>query len=195
MDYVLKTFGLIKKYKKQLAVNEADMTICRGDIYGFVGENGSGKTTIIRLITGLIFPNAGRFELFGVPHDSDEIKTARRKVGAVVESPSIYQNMSAYDNLKMQCTILGIPADDKISATLNEVGLGSLLNDKKQAGDFSLGMRQRLGIAMALLGDPALLILDEPINGLDTDGMRIMREILVDITKNYNCTIVIMTFH
>ena len=96
MDYVLRTYGLFKKYKKHLAVNDADMTICRGDIYGFVGENGSGKTTIIRLITGLIFPYAGRFELFGVPHDAKEISEARRKVGAVVESPSIYQNMSAY---------------------------------------------------------------------------------------------------
>lgn len=191
MDYVLKTFGLIKKYKKQLAVNEADMTICRGDIYGFVGENGSGKTTIIRLITGLIFPNAGRFELFGVPHDSDEIKTARRKVGAVVESPSIYQNMSAYDNLKMQCTILGIPADDKISATLNEVGLGSLLNDKKQAGDFSLGMRQRLGIAMALLGDPEFLILDEPMNGLDPAGIVEIRELILKLNRERNITFLI----
>ena len=191
MDYVLKTFGLIKKYKKQLAVNETDMTICRGDIYGFVGENGSGKTTIIRLITGLIFPNAGRFELFGVPHDSDEIKTARRKVGAVVESPSIYQNMSAYDNLKMQCTILGIPADDKISATLNEVGLGSLLNDKKQAGDFSLGMRQRLGIAMALLGDPEFLILDEPMNGLDPAGIVEIRELILKLNRERNITFLI----
>lgn len=191
MDYVLKTFGLIKKYKKQLAVNEADMTICRGDIYGFVGENGSGKTTIIRLITGLIFPNAGRFELFGVPHDSDEIKTARRKVGAVVESPSIYQNMSAYDNLKMQCTILGIPADDKISATLNEVGLGSLLNDKKPAADFSLGMRQRLGIAMALLGDPEFLILDEPMNGLDPAGIVEIRELILKLNRERNITFLI----
>ena len=191
MDYVLKTFGLIKKYKKQFAVNEADMTICRGDIYGFVGENGSGKTTIIRLITGLIFPDSGRFELFGVPHDSDGIKAARRKVGAVVESPSVYKNMSAYDNLKMQCMILGIPADDKISETLNEVGLGSLLNDKKSAGDFSLGMRQRLGIAMALLGDPEFLILDEPMNGLDPAGIVEIRELILKLNRERNITFLI----
>ena len=126
MDCVLKTFGLTKKYKKQLAVNEADMTINRGDIYGFVGENGSGITTIIRLITGLIFASSGSLELFGVSNGSEKIKEARRKVGAVVESPSIYQNMSAYENLKMQCMILGIPADERIKETLNEVGLGEL---------------------------------------------------------------------
>ena len=121
MDYVLRTFGLTKKYKKHLAVNDANMNIARGDIYGFVGENGSGKTTIIRLITGLIFAQAGGFELFGVPHDSAEIRSARRKVGAVVESPSIYQNMSAYDNLKMQCMVLGLPADERIEKTLDIV--------------------------------------------------------------------------
>ncbi len=191
MDYILKTFGLVKKYKKQLAVNEADMTICRGDIYGFVGENGSGKTTIIRLITGLVFPDSGRFELFGVPHDSVGIQTARRKVGAVVESPSIYPNMSAYDNLKMQCMILGIPADNKISETLNEVGLGYLLKDKKQAGDFSLGMRQRLGIAMALLGDPEFLILDEPMNGLDPAGIVEIRELILKLNRERNITFLI----
>lgn len=191
MDYVLRTFGLIKKYKKHLAVNEADMTICRGDIYGFVGENGSGKTTIIRLITGLIFPNSGRFELFGVPHDSDGIHAARRKIGAVVESPSIYPNMSAYDNLKMQCMILGIPADDRISDTLDEVGLGYLLNEKKHAGNFSLGMRQRLGIAMALVGNPEFLILDEPMNGLDPAGIVEIRELILKLKRERNITFLI----
>lgn len=191
MDYVLRTFGLSKKYKKHLAVNEADMTICRGDIYGFVGENGSGKTTIIRLITGLIFPNAGRFELFGVPNDSVNIRDARRKVGAVVESPSIYQNMSAYDNLKMQCMILGIPADERIAQTLDIVGLGYLRNEKKHASNFSLGMRQRLGIAMALLGDPEFLILDEPMNGLDPAGIVEIRELILKLNRERNITFLI----
>ena len=191
MDYVLRTFGLFKKYKKQLAVNDADMTICRGDIYGFVGENGSGKTTIIRLITGLIFPYKGRFELFGVPHDSKDIQNARRKVGAVVESPSIYQNMSAYDNLKMQCLILGIPADDRIPKILNVVGLGYLLHEKKHVSNFSLGMRQRLGIAMALLGEPEFLILDEPMNGLDPAGIVEMRELILKLNREKNITFLI----
>ncbi len=191
MDYVLRTYGLFKKYKKHLAVNDADMTICRGDIYGFVGENGSGKTTIIRLITGLIFPNKGRFELFGVANDSAEIGAARRKVGAVVETPSIYQNMSAYDNLKMQCMILGIPQDEKIEQTLNEVGLGYIINEKKHVSNFSLGMRQRLGIAMALMGDPEFLILDEPMNGLDPAGIVEIRELILKLNRERNITFLI----
>ncbi len=191
MDYVLKTFGLSKKYKKQLAVNNANMTICRGDIYGFVGENGSGKTTIIRLITGLIFPNEGTFELFGVSNNSKDICTARRKVGAVVENPSIYPNMSAYDNLKMQSIILGISSDEKIFQTLEEVGLGYMINDKKYAQNFSLGMRQRLGIAMALLGDPEFLILDEPMNGLDPAGIVEIRELILKLNRERNITFLI----
>ena len=191
MDYVLRTYGLFKQYKKHLAVDNADMTICRGDIYGFVGENGSGKTTIIRLITGLIFPLAGRFELFGVAHDSPAIRDARRKVGAVVENPATYLNMSAYDNLKMQCGILGIPADDRIAAVLEEVGLGDLLTDKKKVGDFSLGMRQRMGIAMALLGEPEFLILDEPMNGLDPAGIVEVRELILKLNRERNITFLI----
>lgn len=191
MDYVLRTSGLTKKYKKHLAVNQADMTISRGDIYGFVGENGSGKTTIIRLITGLIFPQAGCFELFGVPHDSKDIGVARSKVGAVVESPSIYQNMSAYDNLKMQCIILGLPVDDRIARTLDVVGLGDLLNEKKHVSNFSLGMRQRLGIAMALLGEPEFLILDEPMNGLDPAGIVDVRELILKLNREQGITFLI----
>ena len=122
MDCVLRTFGLSKKYKNRFAVYQTDMNISRGDIYGFVGENGSGKTTVIRLITGLVFPCDGGFELFGVDSNSKEIETARRKVGAVVENPSIYLNMSAYDNLKMQCALLGVSAEDKISETLQGSG-------------------------------------------------------------------------
>jgi len=191
MDYVLQTFGLSKKYKKQLAVNEADMTISRGDIYGFVGENGSGKTTIIRLITGLIFPNSGSFKLFGIDNNSKDIEVARRKVGAVVENPSIYLNMSGYDNLKMQCMLLGLPTDERIAKTLNEVGLGELLNDKKHVGNYSLGMRQRLGIAMALIGEPEFLILDEPMNGLDPAGIVEVRELILKLNRERNITFLI----
>lgn len=191
MDYVLRTFGLVKKYKRQYAVNQADMTISRGDIYGFVGENGSGKTTIIRLITGLIFPDSGNFELFGIDNNAKNIADARSKVGAVVESPSIYLNMSAYDNLKMQCMLLGVPEEEKIAAVLNEVGLGELLNDKKHAGHFSLGMRQRLGIAMALINDPEFLILDEPMNGLDPAGIVEIRELILKLNRERNITFLI----
>ena len=191
MEHVLKTFGLTKRYKKQLAVNDADMTISKGDIYGFVGENGSGKTTIIRLITGLIFATSGSFELFGVNSDSAEIKAARRKVGAVVESPSIYKNMSAYENLKMQCLVLGLEPDERIKKTLEEVGLGEHFKDKKQVGDFSLGMRQRLGIAMALLGQPEFIILDEPMNGLDPAGIVEIRELILRLNREKNITFLI----
>ena len=191
-DYVLRTFGLSKRYKSQMAVNQANMNIAKGDIYGFVGENGSGKTTIIRLITGLIFPNSGSFELFGIPNKSTEITEARKRVGAIVETPSIYRNMSAYDNLKMQCTVLGLDCDDEvIRETLMEVGLEELFNNKKHVGDFSLGMRQRLGIAMALLGKPEFLILDEPMNGLDPQGIVEIRELILRLNREYNITFLI----
>ena len=191
MEYVLRTFGLCKKYKKQMAVNHAEMTICKGDIYGFVGENGSGKTTIIRLITGLIFPHKGSFELFGVANTDPKIQEARRKVGAIVEAPSIYRNMSARENLLMQCAILGIEDDGRVLKTLETVGLGELYNEKKHAGDYSLGMRQRLGIAMALLGEPEFLILDEPMNGLDPAGIVDIRELILRLNREQGITILI----
>ena len=191
MSNVLSTNGLSKKYKKQMAVNGVDMHIERGDIYGFVGENGSGKTTVIRLITGLIFPYAGSFELFGVNNRAKEIRAARSRVGAIVESPSIYMNMSAYDNLKTQCAILGVNGDEKIRAALQDVGLEALYDDKKHASNFSLGMRQRLGIAMALLGDPEFLILDEPMNGLDPAGIVDIRELILKLNRERGITFLI----
>lgn len=191
MDYVLRTFSLCKKYKHQMAVNHANMTICRGDIYGFVGENGSGKTTIIRLITGLISPYKGSFQLFGVENTAKGIGNARRKMGAIVESPSIYKNMSAYENLAMQCILLGLNPEEKIPRILEEVGLSDLLQDKKNAGNFSLGMRQRLGIAMALIGDPEFLILDEPMNGLDPAGIVELRELIIKLNRERNITFLI----
>lgn len=191
MDNVLTTQGLTKRYKNQIAVNCVNMTIRRGDIYGFVGENGSGKTTVIRLITGLIFPNNGSFALFGVDNRSADIGKARSRVGAIVESPSIYMNMSAYDNLKTQCAILGTGDDAKIRAVLTDVGLEALYEEKKHASNFSLGMRQRLGIAMALLGDPDFLILDEPMNGLDPAGIVGIRELILKLNRERGITFLI----
>ncbi len=191
MDYVLQTFNLTKKYKKHFAVHNVNMHISKGDIYGFVGENGSGKTTVIRLITGLIFPYAGKFELFGVSNESGDIHKVKKQIGAVVETPSVYKNMSAYDNLKMQSDIIGIKDDNKIREVLAEVGLSDLYGDKKHAGDFSLGMRQRLGIAMALLGDPEFLILDEPMNGLDPAGIVGIRELILQLNREKNITFLI----
>ena len=190
MEYVLRTFGLSKKYKRTLAVNQANMNIGRGEIYGFVGENGSGKTTIIRLVTGLIHPHEGSFELFGVANNHPDIGLARRKVGAIVETPSIYRNMSAVENLKMQCALLGVE-ESRIPDTLAAVGLDYLMTDKKKAGNFSLGMRQRLGIAMALLGDPELLILDEPMNGLDPAGIVDIRELILRLNREKGITFLI----
>lgn len=191
MGSVLSTNALSKKYKQHFAVNGVNMHIDRGDIYGFVGENGSGKTTVIRLITGLIFPHDGSFQLFGVDNRDSKIGQARSRVGAIVESPSIYMNMSAYDNLKTQCAILGIDSEEKIRATLQDVGLGALYDEKKHASNFSLGMRQRLGIAMALLGDPEFLILDEPMNGLDPAGIVDIRELILKLNRERGITFLI----
>ncbi len=191
MEYILRTFGVSKKYQSHMVLKKVNMNIQRGDIYGFVGENGSGKTTIIRLITGLISANEGKIELFGIPSDSPEIIAARKRIGAIVESPSIYRNMSARENLEMQSTILGIKNDAKIKQVLNEVGLVELYDDKKKAGNFSLGMRQRLGIAMALLGDPEFIILDEPMNGLDPAGIVEIRELILRLNSERNITFLI----
>ena len=191
MDYILRTVGVSKSYRSNRVLNKVNMNIERGDIYGFVGENGSGKTTIIRLITGLISADEGYIELFGVSSTSKKITEARKKLGAIVESPSIYKNMSAYENLSMQSTILGIKNEEKIKEVLSDVGLFDLYQNKKKAGDFSLGMRQRLGIAMALLGDPEFIILDEPMNGLDPAGIVEIRELILKLNTERNITFLI----
>lgn len=193
MCVVLKTNNLYKRYKYQFALNGVNMTINKGDIYGFVGENGSGKTTVIRLITGLISPTKGDFELFGEDSKSNGILLARKKLGAIVENPSIYLNMSARENLKMQCGLLGVKGnvEEMIKHVLSEVGLAELYDNKKNAGNFSLGMRQRLGIAMALLGNPEFLILDEPMNGLDPAGIVEIRELILRLNKERGITFLI----
>ena len=192
MGYVLRTFGISKKYKNRFAVREANINISEGDIYGFVGENGSGKTTVIRLITGLIHADAGDFELFGTKSTSPAITEARKKIGAIVESPSIYRNMSAMDNLRLQCTIFGLEnAEEKALSALRAVGLEYLKEEKKGAGDFSLGMRQRLGIAMALIGEPRFIILDEPMNGLDPAGIVEIRELILKLNRENGITFLI----
>lgn len=192
MNYVLRTFNLSKRYKSTVAVDNANMNICEGDIYGFVGENGSGKTTIIRLISGLVHPDGGSFELFGVKNTAPEITEARRGLGAIVESPSIFRNMSASENLKLQCTLLGLDGSrERIFAALDAVGLSELIDEKRAAGDFSLGMRQRLGIAMALLGSPRLILLDEPMNGLDPAGIVDIREMILRLNRKEGITFLI----
>lgn len=191
MDYILQTNALTKQYGRNCVLNGVTMNIQRGDIYGFVGENGSGKTTVIRLITGLIYADSGDFTLFGVRSDSPEIRAARARIGAIVETPSIYLNLSAKDNLLMQCGILGIRDKEKSKETLAMVGLEELWENPKRAGDFSLGMRQRLGIAMALLSDPEFIILDEPMNGLDPAGIVDIREMILHLNRDLGITFLI----
>lgn len=179
--------GLKKSFRGMYALNGLNMTVPVGSIYGFIGENGSGKSTTEKLICGHLVKDSGSIKLFG--KDYTDAGT-RAKVGALIENAGCFPGSSIYMNLKMQCLNLGLEnADEEISRVLKIVRMEE--HRELKFKKCSLGMKQRVGIAMALLGSPALLILDEPINGLDTDGMRIMREILVDITKNYNCTVLI----
>ena len=193
MSYVLETFNLSKRYKNQWALKNVNMRVEKGDIYGFVGENGSGKTTIIRLVTGLISATEGYVKLFGVKNDDPAILSQRKKIGAIVESPSIYTNMSAADNLRLQCSILGIKTnvEEKVKNVLLEVGLIEQYESKKSASNFSLGMRQRLGIGMALLGEPEFIILDEPMNGLDPAGIVEIRELILKLNREKQITFLI----
>lgn len=192
MEYVLTTSGLTKSFRGKRAVSEASIHVAKGDIYGFVGENGSGKTTLIRIITGLVFPDAGEFTLFGARSTEAAIGKARQRIGAIVETPSLYRGMSAADNLRLTARLYGLPEDeDRIRATLAAVGLADIYSEKKSAGDFSLGMRQRLGIAMALLGDPELILLDEPMNGLDPAGIVEVRELILRLNRERGITFLI----
>ncbi len=189
MEYVLQTNGLTKKYKNFQALNGLTMHIPKGAIYGFVGKNGAGKTTLIRLICGLQESTAGDFTLYGIRNGSKNMVKARRRMGAVVETPSIYLDMTAEENLKQQYLILGLPSFDGIRELLKLVGLES--TGKKKAKNFSLGMKQRLGIAVALAGDPDFLVLDEPVNGLDPQGIVEMRELLLKLNRERGITILI----
>ena len=189
MDYVLKTNGLCKYYKDFKALNGLTMNVPKGSIYGFVGRNGAGKTTLIRLVCGLQLPTSGEFELYGVKNSDRAISKSRRRMGAVVETPSIYLGMTAVDNLRQQYRILGMPSFDGIDEILKLVGLEN--TGKKKAKNFSLGMRQRLGIAIALCGSPDLLLLDEPINGLDPQGIIEIRELILKLNRERKITVII----
>ena len=185
---VLKTYNITKKYGEQLAVDNVNMTIKKGDIYGFIGQNGAGKTTLIRLITGLIHKSGVEIELLGA-NEENELNKARTMVGSLIESPSLYTNMTARENLEVSRLVRNIPGKKCIDEVLELVGLKDV--EKKKVKNFSLGMRQRLGIANALMGNPKLLILDEPINGLDPMGIVEIRELLKKINKEKDMTILI----
>ncbi|MBR2611849.1 MAG: ATP-binding cassette domain-containing protein [Clostridia bacterium] len=179
--------NLSKSFRGMYALDHLNMTVPQGAIYGFIGENGSGKSTTMKLLCGHLVADEGEMKMFGRDYSDAGVRV---RVGALIENAGCFPSSSIYQNLKMQCINLGIEnADEEIGRVLQIVRMEEHATLKFKS--CSLGMKQRVGIAMALLGDPALLILDEPINGLDTDGMRMMREILTDITKTYGCTVLI----
>ena len=189
MEYVLKTDALCKTYGRFKALSGLSMHVPKGAIYGFVGKNGAGKTTLIRLVCGLQAPTSGSYTLYGRENTSGDMARARRRMGAIVETPSVYLDMTAEENLKQQYRILGLPSYEGLTEILQLVGLER--TGKKKAKHFSLGMRQRLGIAVALAGDPDFLVLDEPVNGLDPQGIVEIRELILKLNRERQITVLI----
>ena len=189
MEYVFTTNALCKSYGKYKALNNLTLHVPKGAIYGLVGRNGAGKTTLIRILCGLQLPTSGEYTLYGIRSTNGDIAKARRRIGAVVETPSIYLDLSARDNLKQQFDIIGMPSYEGIDELLELVGLSG--TGKKRAKNFSLGMRQRLGIAIALAGNPDFLILDEPVNGLDPQGIIEVRELILKLNRERGITVLI----
>lgn len=184
MEYILETKDLTKRYGGKNVVDNVNLHIAKGDIYGFIGKNGAGKTTLMRLVLGLAFPTSGEIKLFG----NTDLNKEREKIGSLIEAPGLFKNCSAYENLKRFSILYG-GTDEEIKDLLKLVGLEDTGN--KKAGVFSLGMKQRLGIAIALLGKPEFLVLDEPINGLDPAGIKEIRNLLLKLNKEKNITIFI----
>lgn len=185
MNYILQTKNLTKTFKDKVAVNCVNMNVKRGDIYGFIGKNGAGKSTFMKMICGLIIPSSGKINLF----ESDNLINGRKKIGSIIETPSFYPSMSVKENLNYYCIITGKYHSNKIDDILDKVGL--LEYADKKAKILSLGMKQRLAIAIALISNADFLILDEPINGLDPTGIKEIRELLKSLNKENNITILI----
>ena len=184
---VIQTMGLSKRYKNKWAVNHLDLRVEQGDIYGFIGRNGAGKSTTLKLLCGLASPTQGQALVFGKPVRDP---VARRRVGALIEQPGLYPDLSGRENLRLYATLLGLDSPGRqVEETLGTVGLDP--QEKKPVRHYSMGMKQRLGVAMALLGGPDLLLLDEPINGLDPEGIRAMRELLLRLNREQGLTILI----
>lgn len=184
MEYVLRTKSLTKKFGSKIAVNAVDMNVAKGDIYGFIGRNGAGKTTAMKLILGLLNATEGEIELFG----GESLEKARGRIGSLIEAPGIYKNCTAYENMK-RFSIIYDGTDEDIAQLLKLVGLENTGN--KKAGRFSLGMKQRLGMAIAMLGNPEFLILDEPINGLDPEGIKDIRNTVLNLNREKGVTFLI----
>ena len=186
-EYLLSTSGLTKQFGHHKAVNSVDLHVKKGAIYGFIGRNGAGKTTFLKMISGLSQPTSGEIEMFG--YKNEELKHVRSRISCLIEAPGIYGNMSAYDNLAIKCKLFGIHDKQYIENILKIVGLSD--TGKKKTKHFSLGMKQRLGIGLALVGEPDLLVLDEPINGLDPQGIAEIRDMLLRLKEEQNMTILI----
>lgn len=193
MEYILETNQLEKTYHHFKAINDLNMHIGKGAIYGLIGKNGAGKTTLIRLICGLQNPTNGTYTIYGILNTDKQILDVRKRMGAIIETPSIRLDATAEDNLKEQYRIMGLPSFDNLQEILKLVGL--MDTGKKKAKHFSLGMKQRLGIAIALVGNPDLLILDEPINGLDPKGIIEIRELILKLNKERGITFLISSHY
>lgn len=187
-EIIFAAKNLTKKYRKNYALDRLNLEIHRGDIYGFIGKNGAGKTTLMRILTGRAMQTDGTIELFGESR-AEKLYTKRSLVGGMVEGPALFPNMTAKDNLEIIRRLHGIKDKNCIPETLQTVGLED--TGKKRVKDFSLGMKQRLGIAMALIGKPELLVLDEPANGLDPEGIINLRELLKMLNREHGMTILI----
>ena len=193
MEYILETNNLEKKYKDFKAISNLNIHIKKGSIYGLIGKNGAGKTTLIRLVCGLQKPTNGTYSIFGIKNTDNKMLKARERIGAIIETPSIYTNMSAKENLLEQFKLVGLPTNEGIEEILKLVDLDKTGN--KKAKNFSLGMKQRLGIAIALSNNPDFLILDEPINGLDPEGIIEIRELILKLNKKKKITILISSHY
>jgi len=188
VEYILKTSGLTKKYKTHTAVDGISLSLKKGEIYGFLGQNGAGKTTTIRMIMGLIKPTSGRIELFGKDAESSR-KSAFERIGSMIEIPGFYTNLTAVENLDIHRRMMGIGNKESMEESLEQAGLLDARN--KRVKNFSLGMKQRLGIARALLHHPELLILDEPTNGLDPAGIKEVRQLIIDLASKRNIAVLV----
>ena len=193
MEIVLETKKLFKKYKSFKALNQVNLHIEKGAIYGLIGRNGAGKTTLIRIICGLQEPTSGEYTIYGESNFSNNLSIARKRMGAIIETPSIYSDMTAKDNLIEQYKLVGMSNYEGINDLLKLVGLEN--TKKKKVKNFSLGMKQRLGIAIALVSNPDFLILDEPINGLDPEGIIEIRELILKLNKEKRITILISSHY
>ena len=189
MEYILTTDNLTKRYKNVTAVDSISLHIKEGDIYGFIGRNGAGKTTTLKMISGLSHPSSGDFTIFGKSMEQAEKENLFSKVGTLIEEPGLYMDMSALKNVRLKCMAAGLDKPGYAESLLDMVGLGN--TGKRAARYFSMGMKQRLGIAMALVGNPGILILDEPINGLDPQGICEIRETILKLNKEYGMTVIL----